>query len=134
MCDKCQACMEKVQELGRQAVLGVTRTPEEIRNLEAVISGRRDPWSEPYQSKATPGEGAADKDLLHGGSIDEERVRQAMFGYSRNRRGEKMPLSVPLDNPRFSESFRREAAAIFAQATASCSSCCKLDSCQFTNR
>ena len=125
MCDKCQACMEKVGELVRQAAFGITRTPEEIRDIEATISGR---------PPAAVGEKPVVNDLLQGGSIAEERMRQEMFGYSRNRKGEKMPLSVPLDNPQFSESFRREASAIFAQATASCSSCCKLDSCKFTNR
>ena len=128
MCDKCQACMTRVQELVRQAASGVTRTPEELRDLEATISMRRDPWNEPHQVKA---EGLVDKNLLQGGSIDEERVRQAMFGYSRNQRGEKMPLSVPLDNPQYSESFRREGRTIFVQGAASCSSCCKLDSCNF---
>ena len=128
MCDKCQACKEKVQELVRQAQFGVTRTPEELRDLEATISMRRDPWNEPRQVKA---EGLVDKDLLQGETIDQEWVRQAMFGYSRNRKGEKMPLCVPLDNPQFSEAFRREAMAIFAQAAASCSSCCKVSSCNF---
>jgi hypothetical protein len=120
--------MTRVQELVRQAASGVTRTPEELRNLEATISMRRDPWNEPHQVKA---EGLVDKNLLQGGSIDQERMRQAIFGYSRNQRGEQVPLSVPLDNPRFSEDFRREAMEIFAQGAASCSSCCKLDSCNF---
>jgi hypothetical protein len=114
--------MNKVKELVRQAAFGVTRTPEEIRNIEATISGR---------PPAAVGEKPIVNDLLQGGSIAEERVRQAMFGFSRNQRGEKMPLSVPLDNPQFSEDFRREARAIFAQAAASCSTCCKLDSCNF---
>jgi len=115
--------MQKVKELVRQAALGVTRTPEEIANLEAAINMR------PHT--AISGEKAAANDLLRGGTVDEERLRQAMFGYSRNQRGEKIPLSVPLDNPQFSDSFRVEASKIFAQGAASCSSCCKLDSCNF---
>jgi hypothetical protein len=115
--------MTKVRELVRQAAFGITRTPEEIANLEAAINMR------PHA--AIPGEKVVPNELLQGGSVDEERVRQAMFGYSRNQRGEKIPLSVALDNPQFSEDFRREARAIFAQGASSCSSCCKLDSCNF---
>jgi hypothetical protein len=124
--------MTDITEQLRQAQFGHRRTPEELRDFEQTISGiRRDPWQKPpHHLKATFDEETAGRDLLQGGTIDQERIRQAMFGYSRNRRGEKMPLSVPLDNPRFSEDFRREARAIFAQGAASCSSCCKLDSCR----
>lgn len=131
MCDKCQACKEEVQELMRQAAFGVTRTPEELRDLEATISMRRDPWNEPRQVKA---EGLVDKNLLQGGGLNQELVRQAYLGYARNEKGEQ----VQLDPARRLELLRREAALIqeraIAQGASSCSSCCKLDSCKFTNR
>ena len=109
--------MTRVKELVRQAAFGVTRTPEEIRDIEATISGR--------PPAAGLGEKAVPNDLLQGGGLDQELVRQALFGYARNQRGER----VPLDNAHLVELVRREASAIFAQGAASCSSCCKVDSC-----
>ena len=109
--------MENVMELVRKRELGVTRTPEEIRDIEATISGR---------PPAAVGEKAVPNELLQGGGLDQELVRQALFGYARNQRGER----VPLDNAHLAELVRREASAIFAQGAASCSSCCKLDSCR----
>jgi hypothetical protein len=100
-----------------QAAFGARSAAE----IEAIINMRP-------PASAAVGQNPTTDNLLQGGSIDEERIRQAMFGYSRNQRGEKVPLSVPLDNPRFSEDFVREAREIFAQGS-SCPSCgCKLDS------
>jgi len=135
MCHKCQACIHETQETLRQAQFGHTRTPEEIASLEFTISMRRDPWSKPHQLKATFDEELADRDLLQGGGVIQEVLRQASFGYARNEKGEQ----VRLDDAQIRERLRDEieAAAIkktaIAQAASFCSNCCKVDSCNSVN-
>jgi hypothetical protein len=124
MCDKCRGCMDRVEKLVRQAAVGLPGTAEEIRNLETTISMK--------PPAAVLGEQAVVNDLLlnfvQGGGIDQGRVREAMFGHTRNEQG----VPVQLNHARLADLLRREAAALEEPATvSSCSSCCKLDSCNW---
>jgi hypothetical protein len=98
----------------RQAAFGRTRTAEEIAKIEAMISGV-------HLFATGLGEKPVDSDLLRGGDINQERIRQATFGYARNEKGEKVF--------QLGEIFHREAEPISAQGAFPCLSCCKLSSC-----
>ena len=127
--------MTDVTEQLRQAQFGHRRTPEERRDLEQTISGiRRDPWQKPpHHLKATFDEEFAGHDLLQGGGVLQELTRQRLFGFARNSKGEQ----IRLNDAQARDMLRNEieAAAVrkagIAQGASSCSSCCKVSSCNW---